>query len=184
MRWHKLVTFNGRPIHRLTPRWVKQVDTTPFKKLDINPLRHPTHDILSESFYRCSLPPAIQIAYNIASPAKAVKRSPVNWDQQKQTSTPMSQFTTSFTPNYYYPEDLTFMITSIMENDLTETEAFVRFPYFASRLRKIKSYLDSRQPGSMRELWVDRRDFRAWLMFWGMGGVVFWGLWWLFWFCT
>jgi hypothetical protein len=83
----------------------------------------------------------------------------------------MHQFTTSFAPNYYYPEDLTFMITSIMENDLTETEAFVRFPYFASRLRKIKMYLDSRQPSSMRELWVDRRDFRAWWMFWG-GGVL------------
>jgi hypothetical protein len=74
---------------------------------------------------------------------------------------------TNLAPNY--PEDLKFMIISIMENDLTDTESFVRFPYFAPRLRKIKTYLDSRQPSSLRELWVDRRDFRAWWMFWGAG---------------
>lgn len=59
------------------------------------------------------------------------------------------------------------MILSVMEYDMTEMMSFVRFPYFESRLRKVKMYLDSRQPGSMRELWVDRRDFRAWWVFWG-----------------
>lgn len=75
----------------------------------------------------------------------------------------------------YYPEDLKFMITSIMEDDFTETESFVRFEYFAPRLRKVKMYLDARQPRSMRELWADRRDYRAWWMFWG-GGLLGGGL--------
>lgn len=176
IRWHKLVTFNGRPIHRFTPPWEenKQVDTNPMNQLDIDPLRYPTRDILSESFYRCSLPPSIQVALNIAQPSKTVRGISSSWDRHKLTSTPMQQLTTTyFAPTY--PEDIKFMILSIMENDMTETESFVRFAYFAPRLRRLKTYLDSRQPSSMRELWVDRRDYRAWWMFWGgafLGGVL------------
>lgn len=162
-----MVTFDGRPIHHFTPPWDdKPVDTTAIKQLDINPLRNPTRDILSESFYRCSLPPSIQVALNIASPDKTVKGITPSWDQHKLTSTSMQQLTTTSLPPTY-PEDIKFMILSIMENDMTETESFVRFPYFESRLRRVKMYLDSRQPTSMRELWVDRRDFRAWWVFWG-----------------
>lgn len=75
-------------------------------------------------------------------------------------------------PTSYLPEDVKFMVISIMENGLLDTESFVRFPYFASRLRKVKMYLDSRRPSTIHELWVDRRDYRVWWMFWGGGCVL------------
>lgn len=77
------------------------------------------------------------------------------------------QQVSDLTPNY--PEDLRFMIVSIMENSFTDMESFVRFPYFAPRLRRLKMYLDSRQPSTIRELWYDRRDYQSWCIFWGAG---------------
>ncbi|KAL3711151.1 hypothetical protein TMatcc_004949 [Talaromyces marneffei ATCC 18224] len=164
--WYNSMTFNGRPIHRLKPYLEKEVPTNPKKIMDIDPVRYPTKDILSESFYRCSLPPSIQVAFDIANPFRAVKRIAKRWDQHTVTSTSMQQIF-DLAPNY--PEDLRFMITSVMENSFADTESFVRFPYFEPRLRRLKMYLDSREPSTIRELWYDRRDYRSWCMFWGAG---------------
>jgi hypothetical protein len=160
------MTFNGRPIHRLKPYLEKEVATNLKKIMDIDPVRYPTKDILSESFYRCSLPPTTQVALDIANPFGIVKRITKRLDQHTVTSTSMQQIS-DLAPNY--PEDLRFMIVSIMENSFADMESFVRFSYFAPRLRQLKTYLDSRQPSTIRELWYDRRDYRSWCMFWGAG---------------
>ncbi|OKL62265.1 hypothetical protein UA08_02806 [Talaromyces atroroseus] len=157
--WHRCVTFNGRPIHRFIPRWDEGKVVDASKILDINPVQSPTKDILSESFYRCSYLPSAQIALNIADPSRAVKGIDNLLDRHRVTSTSMQQIL-ELAPNY--PEDLKFMITSVMENNFQDMESFVRFPYFASRLRRLKTYLDSRQPNTLRQLWVDRRDYRSW----------------------
>jgi hypothetical protein len=170
--WHQCVTFTNRPIHRFIPPWIPAADT--LKTLDINPAKRPTKNILSDSFFRCSAPPSAQIGLNISSPSRSVTSIAGLYDQHRLTSTPMHQILSELTPNY--PEDLKFMITSVMEARFSEDmESFVHFPYFAPRLRRLKQYLDSREPRTLRELWVDRRDYRAWWMFWGgwlVGGSV------------
>ncbi|KAH8698869.1 hypothetical protein BGW36DRAFT_460699 [Talaromyces proteolyticus] len=162
--WHKCVTFNSRPIHRHMSPWAKEKTDGIPKILDINPVQHPTKNILSESFYRCTLPPNIQVAFNIAKPSSAVRGIAGAWNQHRETTTSMRQIS-ELVPNC--PEDLVFMITSLMENNLEDTEAYIRFAYFAPRLRRLKMYLDSRQPSTIRELWSDRRDYRSWCTFWG-----------------
>jgi hypothetical protein len=159
------VTFNGRLIHRFTSPGDKEVNNN-LKLLSINPLQSPTKEILSESFYRCSLPPSTQVALDIANPFRAVKGITKRWDQHKVTSTSMKHIL-DLAPNY--PEDLKFMIISVMENKFADIESFARFPYFAPRLRRLKTYLDSRQPRTIRQLWYDRRDYRSWCMFWAAG---------------
>lgn len=162
--WDKCVTFSGSPINRSSPRDKENIDDI-FKKLDINPVQSPTKDILSESFYRCSLPPGIQVALDFANPSKTVKRiTDRQLDQHRITQISMEQIS-ELAPNY--PEDLKFMIISVMENSFMDMESFVRFPYFAPRLGRLKAYLDSRQPRTIRELWYDRRDYRSWYIFWG-----------------
>lgn len=170
IRWHELVTFSGRKIHRFTPSWDRTLvgQIKPRDRMDINPLRSPTRNILSECFYRCSLPPAMQIAYNLANPSATVRAIGGSYDQHRLTSVSMQQGIPP-PPHDIYPEDIKFMILSIMENGLTETESYTRHGYFAPRLRKIQSYLESRRPSSLRELWFDRRDYRTWWLFWGGG---------------
>lgn len=162
--WNNCVKIYGNHRHRFT-RAKEEVHNN-FKILDINPAHSPTKDILSESFYRCSLPSSIQVALNIANPSRAVKGISQRRDQYRVTSTSMRQML-ELAPNY--PEDLKFMILSVMETDFTDMEAFLRFPYFAPRLRRLKTYLNSRQPRTLRELWYDRRDYRAWCIFWASG---------------
>ncbi len=162
--WNNCVRFNGNRRHRFTR--AKEEANNNLKILDINPIKSPTNGILSESFYRCSLPPSIQVALNIANPSRAVKGISQRRDQYRVTSTSMRQML-ELAPNY--PEDLKFMIISVMETDFADMEAFLRFPYFAPRLRRLKTYLDSRQPNTLRELWYDRRDYQAWCIFWASG---------------
>lgn len=161
--WNKCVTFGSDPIHRLLRRDKEEVGLN-FKKLDIDPVQSPTKDILSESFYRCSVPPSIQVAFNLANPSETVKGITDQCDQHRVTKTSMHQIS-ELAPNY--PEDLKFMIISVMESNFADMESFVRFPYFAPRLRRLQAYLDSRQPRTIRELWYDRRDYRSWYVFWG-----------------
>lgn len=88
--------------------------------MDIDPVRCPTKDILSENFYRCSLPPTTQVALDIANPFGAVKRITKRLDQHTITSTSMQRFL-DLAPNY--PEDLRFMIVSVMENSFADMES-------------------------------------------------------------
>ncbi|RAL03329.1 uncharacterized protein BO80DRAFT_377333 [Aspergillus ibericus CBS 121593] len=116
-----------------------------------------------ENFHRCSLPPTIQAAFNIASPSLNIMDTS-SFNQHKVTSTPMREIH-SCAP--YYPEDIEFMINSIFEHELHSDEPFLRYDYFGPRLRRLKSYLDNRQPKTLKQIWCDRRDTRAWWTFWG-----------------
>ncbi|PYH98810.1 hypothetical protein BO71DRAFT_394976 [Aspergillus ellipticus CBS 707.79] len=133
--------------------------------LDPNPTKSPFKEILEENFFsRCSLPPAIQSSLNISDPSSAITNiSAMN--QNKSTSTPMREIL-SMAP--FFPEDIRFMMQSVFEHDLSRPDLpFLRFQYFSPRLRLLKTYLDSRQPQTLREMWMDRRDARAWWTFWG-----------------
>ncbi|KUL81320.1 hypothetical protein ZTR_09393 [Talaromyces verruculosus] len=120
--WNKCVTFGSDPIHRLLRRDKEEAGLN-FKKLDIDPVQSPTKDILSESFYRCSVPPSIQVAFNLANPSETVKGITDQCDQHKVTKTSMHQIS-ELAPNY--PEDLKFMIISVMESNFADVESFTR----------------------------------------------------------
>ena len=65
-----------------------------------------------------------------------------------------------------YPEDITFMMISVFESEFQPFESFQLFQYFGPRLRQLKTYLDSRQPQTLLQLWRDGRDARSWWIFW------------------
>ncbi|PYH83215.1 hypothetical protein BO82DRAFT_332066 [Aspergillus uvarum CBS 121591] len=126
-------------------------------------VRRPSVKRILENFHRCSLPPTIQAAFDIAGSAASIKGIG-SFDQNKITATSMREIH-SRAP--YYPEDIKFMITSIFQHDVRPNQAFLHYEYFGPRLRKLKTYLDAQQPKTLKQLWVDRRDARAWWTLWG-----------------
>ncbi|RAH86145.1 hypothetical protein BO86DRAFT_139826 [Aspergillus japonicus CBS 114.51] len=126
-------------------------------------VRRPSVKRILENFHRCSLPPTIQAAFDIAGSAARIK-GVGSFDQNKITPKSMQEIH-SRAP--YYPEDIKFMITSIFQHDVRPNQAFLHYEYFGPRLRRLKTYLDTQQPKTLKQLWVDRRDARAWWTFWG-----------------
>ncbi|PYI01609.1 hypothetical protein BO78DRAFT_433501 [Aspergillus sclerotiicarbonarius CBS 121057] len=154
------ITWLGREI-RFSERHLGQKRLLG-KTFDINPAKASTKRIL-ENFHRCSLPPSLQAALNIASPFLSIMDTN-SFNQYKVTSTSMREIH-SCAP--YYPEDIKFMITSIFQHQFHSDEPFLRYGYFGPRLRRLKTYLDNRQPKTLGQIWCDRRDSRAWWTFWG-----------------
>ncbi|PWY78268.1 hypothetical protein BO70DRAFT_372023 [Aspergillus heteromorphus CBS 117.55] len=145
-----------------------------------NPHRTPFNQILSSPFLtRLSLPPTLQTTFNLSHPSTTIKPlGPCH--QTKITSAPMRDIL-SLHP--YYPEDIRFMMRAVFEHDLSmQDQPFIRFAYFGPRLRMIKTFLDSKRPSTLRQVWVDRRDAREWWRFWGsvlfmlMVGMGVWGV--------
>ncbi|RAL13324.1 uncharacterized protein BO97DRAFT_469716 [Aspergillus homomorphus CBS 101889] len=138
--------YNGRDLQRkdyLGPIYAELSQTyallfRPSSKKGLRQLHQANRfeDIL-ENFYRCSLPPAIQAAFNIANPSSSIQGIG-SFDQNKVTPTSMREIHT-IAP--YYPEDIKFM-------------AFLRFEYFEPRLRRLKTYLDIQQPQTLKHLWT------------------------------
>ncbi|RAK82061.1 uncharacterized protein BO72DRAFT_464925 [Aspergillus fijiensis CBS 313.89] len=131
-------------------------------------MTRPSVKRIMENFHRCSLPSAVQAAFDIAHPPTSIK-GVSSFDQNKITVTPMREMH-SHAP--YHPEDIS-MITSIFQRDVRPNEAFLHHEYFGPRLRKLKTYLDTQQPKQMKQLWVDRRDARMWWTFWGSAFFLF-----------
>ncbi|CAK38028.1 hypothetical protein CBS63078_6717 [Aspergillus niger] len=132
------------------------------KSFDID-LAKPSTTRILENFHRCSVPPSIQAAFNVDSPFVNIKDTS-SFNQHKFTSSSMGQIH-SLVP--FYPEDITFMITSIFQHEFHANEPFITYEYFGPRLRRLKTYLDNQQPTTLKQLWFDRRDAREWWTFWG-----------------
>lgn len=114
------------------------------------------------NFYRCSLPPSLQAAFDIADPSSSIRKSHGDWNQNRVTSTSMRRVVVLLdhlaAPSHYScPEDVALMILSVFETDFQHDEAFRRFPYFGPRLRQLKTYLDSHRPHTLLQLWRDGR---------------------------
>ncbi|RAH64680.1 uncharacterized protein BO66DRAFT_415691 [Aspergillus aculeatinus CBS 121060] len=153
------VTWLGRKIE-VSERLGSQTNIPETFDIDA---RRPSVKRIMENFHRCSLPPSVQAAFDIANPPTSIK-GVSSFDQNKTTVTPMREIH-SHAP--YHPEDIRFMITSIFQHDVSPKEAFLHYEYFGPRLRKLKTYLDTQQPKTLKQLWVDRRDARVWWTFWG-----------------
>lgn len=136
------------------------------ENIDLDISRNPTKGLL-DNFFRCSLPPSLQAAFNISQPTKTIQKTHSR-DQHKTTQATMQQILALAS----CPEDIKFMIVSLLQRDFGEFEAFQTFPYFGSRLRQLKTYLDAHQPRTWLQLWRDDRDIRAWWMFWTFMGFV------------
>lgn len=130
------------------------------EKIDFDISQNPAKGML-DNFFRCSLPPSLQAAFNISQPTKEI-RNIFKMDQHTTTQAPMKQIL-EFIP---YQEDIAFMTASILSREFREFETFQAFPYFGSRLRQLKTYLDTHQPRTWLQLWSDDRDLRAWWAFW------------------
>ncbi|GAQ35546.1 hypothetical protein AtubIFM56815_002798 [Aspergillus tubingensis] len=154
------ITWLGRKIDPSSHRSGMEQGTS--KSFDVD-LAKPSTTRILENFHRCSLPPSIQAAYNVANPFASIKDTSF-FNQHKFTTSSMRQIH-ALAP--YYPEDIMFMIMSIFQNGFHSNEAFIDYEYFGPRLRRLKTYLDNQQPTTLKQLWFDRRDARAWWTFWG-----------------
>lgn len=159
------VTWLGRRIE-VSERFRSQTKLPGTLEIDMT---RPSVKRIMENFHRCSLPSTVQAAFDIAHPPTSIK-GVSSFDQNKITVTPMREIH-SHAP--YHPEDIRFMITSIFQRDVRPNEAFLHYEYFGPRLRKLKTYLDTQQPKTMKQLWVDRRDARMWWTFWGSAFFLF-----------
>ncbi|RAH43121.1 uncharacterized protein BO95DRAFT_455358 [Aspergillus brunneoviolaceus CBS 621.78] len=151
------VTWLGRRIE-VSERFRSQTKLPGTLEIDMT---RPSVKRIMENFHRCSLPSTVQAAFDIDNPPTSIK-GVSSFDQYKITVTPMREIH-SHAP--YHPEDIRFMITSIFQHD--------HYEYFGPRLRKLKTYLDTQQPKTMKQLWVDRRDARMWWTFWGSAFFLF-----------
>ncbi|KAL7904556.1 hypothetical protein GGI35DRAFT_484313 [Trichoderma velutinum] len=164
---HGCVTFAGHEIaHFYRARKYGEYENITTENIDLDISQNPTKGVL-DNFFRCSLPPSLQAAFNISQPTKMIQKIH-SLDQHKTTQAPMQQIL-GLTP---CPEDIKFMIISLLQRDFGEFEAFQTFPYFGSRLRQLKNYLDLHQPRTWLQLWSDDRDVRAWWIFWTFMGCV------------
>ncbi|GKZ29752.1 hypothetical protein AbraIFM66950_006379 [Aspergillus brasiliensis] len=161
------ITWLGRKIH-LSP-YRPGVEQGSGKPYDLN-LTKPSTSRILENFHRCSLPPSIQAAFNVDSPFVNIKDTSA-FNQHKFTSSSMRQIH-HLAPGY--PEDIAFMITSIFQHEFNPNEPFIGYAYFGPRLRRLKTYLDNQQPTTLKQLWVDRRDARAWWAYWGGAFMLLW----------
>lgn len=164
---HGCVTFAGHETpHFYRARKYGEYENMAAENIDLDISRNPTKRLL-ENFFRCSLPPSLQAAFNISQPTKTIQKIHSR-DQHKTTQAAMQQISGVAS----CPEDIKFMAISLLQRDFGEFEAFQTFPYFGSRLRQLKTYLDAHQPRTWLQLWSDGRDVRAWWMFWSFMGLV------------
>ncbi|KAF3063286.1 hypothetical protein CFAM422_010138 [Trichoderma lentiforme] len=164
---HGCVTFAGHETpHFYRARKYGEYENMAAENIDLDISRNPTKGLL-DNFFRCSLPPSLQAAFNISQPTKTIQKTHSR-DQHKTTQATMQQILALAS----CPEDIKFMVISLLQRDFGEFEAFQAFPYFGSRLRQLKSYLDAHQPRTWLQLWRDDRDIRAWWMFWTFMGFV------------
>ncbi|KAL6701638.1 hypothetical protein J3F84DRAFT_399334 [Trichoderma pleuroticola] len=158
---HGRVTFAGHETpHFYRARKYGEYEKMAAENINLDICRNPTKGLL-DNFFRCSLPPSLQAVFNISQPAKTIHKIHSR-DQHKTTQAPMQQILGVTA----CPEDIKFMIISLLQRDFGEFEAFQTFPYFGSRLRQLKTYLDAHQPRTWLQLWSDDRDVRAWWVFW------------------
>ncbi|UKZ75612.1 hypothetical protein TrVFT333_003300 [Trichoderma virens FT-333] len=160
------VTFGGNDIPIFSRRRNHGENDVPSEDIDLDIGQNPIKGML-DNFFRCSLPPSLQVAFNISQPTKMIEKI-ARWDQHMTTQAPMQQIL-GLAP---YPEDIKFMATSLLAQEFGQFEAFQTFPYFGSRLRQLKTYLDAHQPRTWLQLWRDDRDVRVWWAFWIFIGSV------------
>lgn len=164
---HGCVTFAGHETpHFYRARKYGEYENMAAENVDLDISRNPTKGLL-DNFFRCSLPPSLQAAFNISQPAKTIQKTHSR-DQHKTTQAAMQQILELNS----CPEDIKFMVISLLQRDFGEFEAFQTFPYFGTRLRQLKTYLDAHQPRTWLQLWSDDRDIRAWWMLWTFMGFV------------
>ena len=65
-------------------------------------------------------------------------------------------------------EDLVFHIQGILAYPPSAFENYSGYQYFGDRLRELKTYMDSRKPRSLSQLWKDSRDSLQWWTFWAV----------------
>ncbi|MCJ1379106.1 hypothetical protein MMC17_002206 [Xylographa soralifera] len=63
-------------------------------------------------------------------------------------------------------EDMCLMMIAVIEKDRNDIRGYADFGPFEDRVRELKTFLDSRKPRTLRQLWKDARDATSWWSFW------------------
>jgi len=65
-------------------------------------------------------------------------------------------------------EDLVLMMRTVPDRDRELHMRYEEFGHFESRIRQLKTYMDSKKPKTSKQLWKDARDATPWWTFWAV----------------